>query len=237
MKLNINSKAVVAHTNRLKKLHRSALPNAIRNTLNEAALDVKKNTMPTLAKNKFTQRQPNFFKANSKVDFAKGYNINSMKATVGFIEQSLKGSNNYAVKDLEQQEEGGSIQKKSFIPLKQARQGNSNNKLVRSNARLSSIKKITNVKNSNVRNKKQAFVKSAIEAGVGGFLLSGKTLWKINGFKRNGKINKTAMYNFKKGRNIHVRPTNFMKKASIESAEKMETMFIKQANKQIERLK
>lgn len=236
MQLNINNNAVVAYTNKLEKIHKSALPVAIRETLNSAAFDVKKNTMPDVAKKTFINRSPNFFKANSKVEKASGFNIASMKATVGFFSNDLKGSNNYAVKDLEQQEDGGSINKKSFIPLKTARSGNSNNKLVKPNARLSAINKIIDVRKSKEKNKRQAFIKSAIAAGNNGFVLSGKTLWKINSFKRNGKINKTALYNFKKGRSINVKPTEFMKTASLESGQKMEMEFIRQAEKQIQRL-
>lgn len=236
MQLNINSNAVVVYTNTLEKMHKSALPVAIRETLNSAAFDVKKNTMPESVKRSFIERTPTFFKANSKVEKASGFNVNSMQATVGFFSNNLKGSNNYAIKDLEQQEDGGSINKKSFIPLKTARSGNSNNKLVKPNARLSTINKIIDVRKSKEKNKRQAFVKSAIAAGNNGFVLSGKILWKINSFKRNGKIIKTALYNFKKGRKINVKPTAFMKTASIESATKMETMFIQQAEKQVKRL-
>jgi len=62
-----------------------------------------------------------------------------MRATIGMVEASLKGSHNYSVKDLEQQELGGAIDKRSFIPLKGGRIGNSFGKNVRANARLSSI--------------------------------------------------------------------------------------------------
>jgi hypothetical protein len=237
MRLNINRNAVVSHTNRLEKLHKSALPNAVRSTLNNAVYDVKTKTMPASADKTFTNRQKNFFKANSRFEKATGFNVDSMKATVGFIEGGLKGGNNYAVKDLEEQEDGGTINRKAFIPLKSARIGKSAGSVVRANARLSNIKKIINTKSNRSASKKQAFAKSAIAAGPGGFVLSGKTLWKINSFKRNGKINKTALYNFKKSRSVNVKGTNFMRKASLETAGKMERDFIKEANRQIAKLK
>lgn len=236
MQLNINSDGVVKWTAKLEKLHRSALPVAIREALNSAAFNTKQKTMPDEAEKSFVNRSKNFFKANSRVEKATGFNVRQMKSTAGFISTNLKGGNNYAVKDLEQQENGGNIERKSFVPLKEARQGNSMKKLVKSNARLSNINKIVDVRKISTRNKRKAFRLAAIEAGKGGFVLSGKKLWKINLVKRNNKINKTALYNFKKGRSINVKPTNFMKKASIESTLQLENYYIREAQKQIKRL-
>jgi hypothetical protein len=139
LKININSDAVVAHTNRLEKMHRSALPVAIRGTLNDAAFDTKTRTMPKSA-NQFKKRSPNFFKANSKFEKAVGFDVNSMKSIVGFYENKLTSkSTNYSVKDLEQQEHGGTIKKKSLIAMRPAR---SNNKLVRPAFRLNNLNKL-----------------------------------------------------------------------------------------------
>ena len=80
MKLNIKSDAIVKHVNTLEKMHKSALPLVIRQTLNSAAFDVKKVTMPKEASANFDKRNPNFFKANSKVDQAKGFNISSIRS-------------------------------------------------------------------------------------------------------------------------------------------------------------
>ncbi len=251
MKLNINSNAVVNQTNRLEKLHRSALPVAIRETLNNAAFDVKKNTMPKTAK-EFKKRQPNFFKANSKVEKANGFDTKSMKAVVGFFENNLVGKN-YAVKDLEQQEKGGEIKKKSFIAQKGGRVGN---KMVRQNLRLNNLKGKTFVKTSsfgknNQGNRisglslKQQFIRAAIYAetkfGKDAFVLGGKgkggsrTLSLINGIRKGRfgiEVSRTPIYNVKKGRAISVKATNFMKRASFESGSKMDSFYIAQAQKQ-----
>ena len=50
MILNVNTDAVVALTNKLEKLHRSAFPVAVRSTLNSAAFDMKKDTILKSAK-------------------------------------------------------------------------------------------------------------------------------------------------------------------------------------------
>lgn len=237
MKLNINTDAAVRFTNELEKMHKKHLPSAVRGALNDAVYDVKTNTMPKTADKTFTNRQPNFFKANSRFENAKGFDLKSMKATVGFVEGGLKGGNNYSVKDLEQQEDGGVINRKSFIPLIAARVGNSPNKPVRANARLSAINKIIDVRNITAKTKQGRFVKAVVQAGKGGFVLSGKTLWKIDSFKKvKGKTvyKKTALYTFRKGRKVSVGSTNFMKKSSIESAKNLDDYYIKQAKRQIE---
>lgn len=212
--LNINSDDLNAHANRLRKMHKSALPNAIRETLSKAALNVKQQTMPKTAKKEFTNRTPNFFKANSSVDFAKGYDVNQMRATVGFIDSKLKNkATNYAIKDLEQQEYGGAIKGRSFIPMDEARTGKSHSKNVKKINRLETVikredpidvNKVTNhIRASTIasglsrRNgKKQAYIKAALvakklhgdEAYVLGNAKNGKrTLSRINSITTDAK--------------------------------------------------
>lgn len=240
MTLDINTDGVKVYSEELKKLHRSALPVAIRNTINGAAFDVKQNTMPRTSGDTFVNRQSNFFKANSRVDMAKGFDINSMQAVVGFTENGLKGGNNFAVKNLEQQEYGGTINSKSFIPLETARAGN-NATPVRPRNRLSAINNVVNSAKGRVKgkNKKERFVKSAIYAGVGGYVIGNFTkqqLFRITSIrKKKGSIviKKTPIYSFEEDRSVNVKETSFMREASIQSAKKMESIYIKQAGKQI----
>ena len=263
MSITINHIAITEQIARLKTLHRSALPLAIRGTLNDAVYNVKTTTMPNTAK-VFKKRAPNFFKANSKFEKATGFNTKTMKATVGFYENKLvDASKNYAVKDLEEQELGGKINKKSFIAQKGARMGN---KQVRNDMRRSRLKQATFIstqssgkvgKNGTARNLslKQQFIRAAIYAeskfGKDAFVLGGlnkngsRTLSLINEMRFGGKytkgkynfeMNRTAIYNVKKGRSINVKSTHFMKKASLESASKMVSFFNKQAEKQFARL-
>lgn len=233
------------HTNRLRELHKSGLPVAIRETLNSAAFDVKKNTMPLSAKKSFIERQPTFFKANSKVDKATGFNTSTMKATVGFFSNNLKGSNNYAVKDLEQQENSGRIGGKSFIPLPTARKGGTINGLVKPNNRLKKIRErgIINAKNSKGKNIKEKFIKAAVAAGKGGYVISGKNkiLFRVDSYysdfkSKKTKLKVTPLYTFKRKRSIRVKSTNFMKSASLQSANKMNKYYLAEAEKQIKRL-
>lgn len=240
MFLNINSDATVVHTNRLEKLHKSALPSAIRNALNKAAFNTKQVTMPESADKVFIKRQPNFFKANSRVEMATGFDVNTMKSTVGFISESLRGANNFAVRELEQQEYGGDIPRRTFIPLDEAR-GGSSTSLVRPSNRLSNIKGLLD-SNNGVGSKKARFVKAAFKAGRGGFVIGNfgkKKLYRIDSIsKSTGKLNlKTkGLYSFDKGRSVKVGGTGFMRTASLTSANQMDRFYIAEANRQIQRL-
>lgn len=243
MFLNINTDAVVKYTNTLEKMHRSALPSAIRGTLNKAVYDVKTVEMPKESKLDFVNRKENFFKANSKFENANGWRVDSMASTVGFFENKLANANtNYSVKDLEQQEHGGTIKKKQFIATESARSGKTNSGLVRPNARLKKIRKIIDTKHIQGVSDKQKFARAVSMAGVGGFVLSkwkGKEiLWRVNSKNRteDGQYKLTALYIYKRGRSIHVNATDFMRKSSFKTAFKMEGFYIKEAERQIAKL-
>lgn len=247
MQLNINSDAAVTHTNRLEKFSRSALPNAIRATLNSAAFDVKKNTMPESAAEEFTLRAPSFFKANSRVEMAKGFNVDDMKATVGFVPKGGPGSD-HAVEELEQQEYGGEIDARSFIAMDTARIGGSNDKRVRPVSRLGSIKKIYNSNTMEGKTPKAKFIHAANKAGVGGYVIGNNTkkiLYRVvalggdfNGSVKSGTTVKLQpLFSFDQGRSVTVKETGFMRSASMESAGRLDEYFVNEATKQLEKIK
>ena len=238
--IRVNADELVAFTNRLENLHKSALPNAVRGTLNRLAFDVKQKTMPDSVASTFTIRRPNFFKANSRVMMADGWNIMSMRSEVGFTTANLTGVNNYAVSDLEQQERGGKIDGKSFIPMAPAR-GGGMSKPVRPGNRLSSLKKIVNASHI-AGNRKQAFVKAVKKAGPGGYVLGNgesKVLWRINSISLRGgnvRVKKTALYSYRKNRSVTVKATSFMQTASTQSVKKVTYIYIAEAKRQLARL-
>lgn len=238
--LNINTDEVVRWTNKLEKMHRSALPLAIRGSLNSAAFDVKQKTMPSTSK-VFTNRSKNFFKANSSVLRAKGFKAKSMQAMVGFTSARLKGGDNFAIKDLEQQERGGKIGGKSFIPSDDAR-GGSNTKVVKPRNRLSRINNIIDARKVKGTSDGSKFHMAASRAGKGGFVLAkfkGKmNLWRVNSSNKtkSGQWKLTHLYTVDKGRKVSVSGTGFMRIASLKSGSKIESFYIKEAKKQIKRL-
>lgn len=243
LQLNINTDAAVIFTNTLEKMHKSVLPVAIRTALNSAAFDMKKKTLLNSASAAFENRSSNFFKAFSKVDMAKGFDVKSMAATVGFVEQGLKGENNYAVKDLQQQEEGGRIAGKTFIALNAARKGNSWTGAVAARNRISKIQNIINSRNAKGVNDKQKFIKSVFFAGRGGYVMAdfkgNQILYRVNSLNRTneGGFKLTALYSTQKGRSVKVKRTHFAQKAALTSAQSIEQFYIQEAKKQIERLK
>lgn len=240
--VNIDARAAVVFTNKLEKLHKSALPNAIRNTLNRAAFDVKMNTMPASAEKNFVKRKPNLFKANNKVFMAQGWDVNTMRATVAFTPQSA-AYNNFAVRELEEQENSGVIGNRSFVPLPTSRSNNTNSGQVLPSNRLSVIKKIVDSSNSSGRSKKEQFIKAALYAGRGGFVIGNtgsKTLFKITSVKRDGQstiIKKTPLYSFAKGRSVRItKATHFMRTASFKTSNEIYKFYQQESTRQLNRL-
>ena len=233
--INMDAHEVAVHVNRLEKMHKSALPNAIRGTLNSMAFDVKKNTMPKEAQRAFINRDRNFFKAKSRVKTARGWNVDRMASVVGFV------GNSQSVEDLEAQERGGIIKGRAFIPVSQARTGRTINRKVARRNQLRRIKKVVNVSDAKGRTAGDKFVKSAVHVGVGGYLLRGEQLLRVKQMKRNNRskwtIKTELLYTYRKGRVVRVRPTNFMQRATDVTAKKGNSIFIKEAERQFHRLK
>ena len=256
IKVDVNSDGLVWYSNQLEKMHQSAFPNAVRGTLNGLAFDVKKTTMPKEA-SKFTNRNKTFFKANSRVDKAKGFDVNRMESTVGFIAKSGT-KNNKAVEELEQQEFGGVIKDRELIPLKIARIGKSGDRKVNSKNRLSALPKVTDksvfdAKKNKSKSKKQRYIRTIIAAKKSKnsttYILGNpytkkgirqQTLSRIDVFGSNLKtrkliVERTPLYSYSKNRLVKIKPTNFMKRASYESGLNINEIFRKEAQRQYER--
>ena len=246
--VDINCSSVIEFMNKLERVRKSALPNACRNTLNIVALNVKQHTMIEESDKVFKKRKPTFFNATSKVEFASGKDICTMKSVVGFIAPTNKKEAGHATKDLEEQEHGGDIDKRAFIAADGGRTAKGN---VKANLLMSVIKnEIWNSNNSNLTDKssKSRFVVSALYAKMyNGFLLSNKTfkngnklLYKVLAIHKleGGKIDieLKTVYIVKGKRKAHVKATHFMKKASEESVSKINNVYKEQAEKELNRI-
>lgn len=240
--LNINTDAVVAYTNRLEKLRKSDLPIAIRNALSNAAFETKTKSLLKISSSIFTNRKKTFFKAKSKFQRASGFDIGKMKATVGMVDLRRSG-NDHAVRNLEQQEHGGKIGGKSFIPTDKARGGNPSKPVAPRN-RISRIpiRNIIRTRKSKGKDKDQRFIRSAIMAkrkfGTRAYILTSRILFRINSLsfsKRSGKLRLkiTPLYSFKRGRSVNVTATNFMRKSSMIQAKRLDIFYINEAKKRI----
>ena len=90
-----------------------------------------------------------------------------------------------------------------------------------------------------------AFIKSAILAknkfGSRALVLSRTMLFRIDNIanKRSGrlKLKLTPLYSFRKGRGVRVKPTGFMRKATLIQANKLDILFKKEAEKRIKKAK
>lgn len=235
--LDINSDAVVVFANKLEKLSSTAFPNVVRKTLNDTALDVKKFTLPKSAAQSFETRQPNFFRSQSRVIFASGRSVNSMAATVGMMDSGLRGgSTNYAVKNLQKQEHGGSIGGRSLIPTDAARVTGSRKRKVKAKNRIGRITKIVRAK----ENTRGAWIKAAVAAGEGGLIHGSfsSVVWRIKRIVRGSggiRVKVEPVYSFEKGRSVNVNATGFSERAAFWSAKKLPVTFVKLAQKRFQR--
>lgn len=243
-KIDINSDAFVFFTEKLERLPKTVLPKAVKETLNAMALDLKKNTMPKSANRNFVNREKNFFKANSKINFAKGSDISFMSAEIGFLSQTSK-KNKQAVEDLTQQEKGGTIGGRKYIPTKNARISKNSSKKISKKNRLKEIGIRNIVRSSDVLGKSrgQKFVHAVFLAGRGGFVQSKlkngvKMVWRVNSLNRTkkGQFKLTAMYIVNDSKTIKVnRATHFMKNASEETHKIAPKLFTREAKNRFER--
>jgi hypothetical protein len=85
LSIDINSKELVAYTNKLEKLHKSALPVAVRQTLNDLAFDLKTNSLPQKFQSQFkNHRRKNVIKSHSGVQKSKNtFDISQMESEAG----------------------------------------------------------------------------------------------------------------------------------------------------------
>ena len=235
----ITNNEISQYTAALYDLHRSGIPVAVRATLNRAAFDVKQNTMPHETDMAFIKRKPTFFKATSSVNPASGLQTGSMRSEVGFIAPGNVKESGHATKDLEEQEEGGDIDKRAFIATKQSRSARGNVKDAFTMAKIKRL--IINSRNARGKTDGEQFIKSAIYAGVGGFVIGTNTnaagnraLLRIQSVKRVGSdtvVKTKQVYSVKGKRKAHVKATHFMATAADESAGKMNGYFIEEAEK------
>jgi len=244
--LNVNSNDAVVMADKLERLHKSAFPLAVRGALNKAAFNTKQKTLLNTTSKTFTNRNKTFFKANSRVFKAGGWDVKTMVAEVGMTPNRLRSGNEWAIKELEQQEKGGTIGGRSMIPIDEgARIGKSYNRNVRKRYRISDINRVVDAKDSRGKNNKEKFVKASIHAGKGGFVLSAdekvgkRILYEIRGIKRTGngtKIKFNPIYSYKEGRKVRVKATHFMERSGLISGKHMAKYFNQEGKRQINRL-
>ena len=121
MLLKINSDSLVNFTYSLSKMHRAALPNAVRFTLTDIAKDVKIRTLQKHSNRQFDVSKPTFFKRYSGYEPAKGFDIKTMSSKAGMIKGNPPNAKSRATTDIGEQQHAGNVKNKSYIPAKNMR--------------------------------------------------------------------------------------------------------------------
>lgn len=244
IELDINTDAMVVYSRKLEQLSRSALPVAVRMTLNDAAFDVKQKTLQESAKKNFIQRAPTFFKVFSGVNKASGFNINSMKAEVGMTANGNQTAQT-AVAHMQQQEIGGAI-KDGLDYLKAARSGSNRRRVKKGNYFDKSNLVRGAFKRPNA-SAKSRFVAAAIVALQTGKLMkfksaAGKTLFarvismsSSLSKKKFGRLQIKTQILYEDRQTVHIKATHFSREAAMITQKKMPDMYYKNAKKQFER--
>ncbi len=234
-KFDVNTDAAIELTAKLEKLHRSAFPSAVRNTLNDAALKTK-SLVPKVAAQKFTTRQKTFFRSFSTVDRAKGFDLKSMRATVGINGAKSKGKK--VAEGLEKQEFGGSIQGRKLIPMDNSRTSGSHSKgVAKANKfgtnRGSTAKKRMSTGKGSRGSRFISKIMAAKKAGnkvvtiIGG---GGRgTMYRILNSKRlasgKSKLTIRAIYHYRNTKTSRVTPKPFMEPSAKLASRKMNEMY------------
>lgn len=230
---DVNNDAVIALTAKLERLNKSAFPSAVRNTLNNAAFETKKN-IPKVAATKFVTRQKSFFRKFSIVDKAGGFNVNAMAATTG-INKSLDPE---LAKNLEAQETGGSVQGRKLVPHDHARTSKSQAKRVSSRNYINKVKahnanKAFRAHRGTRSSKFIAAVMSTAKAGKRHMLLSSGSrgmVYEVNSISSNRRTRKIKfklkkLYAVRNTKTHRVSASGFMRKSGEMAAKNMNKNF------------
>lgn len=230
---DVNTDSAIQLSAKLEKLHRSAFPSAVRNTLNNAAFDTKKN-IPKVSKKIFITRQSAFFKRFSTVRKANGFNINNMVSTVG-----INSTIDKQVSDnLVSQEFGGKVNGKKLVPHDNSRVGRSLKKRVSKNNRFNKVKihdasrAFRSAKGSR-GSKFIAAVMSTAKSGKPHMMIKSGGKGMVYELKSVSQSRKTRKVNFKikklysvRSNNSHnVKSTKFMTRSANIAARKMDSFY------------
>lgn len=246
MKIDINADGMIALTAKLERLNKSALPLAIRSTLNDCAFEMKKTNILSSAKLNMTVRNPTVFKKFTGVKRATGMNIRTMVAEVGFIpKEGVKGGK--VPEGMEHNEFGGTDADGWMYMLK-SRTSGSSKRLVRRNARYNKGKVLKFGRNSNIKSKakeKVDFMFKSYESFThkmpfdfttkkGRFLVQATSFTK--GSDGNSKVKLDFLMRGRSKFKATAKATHFNQEAAIKTSKQIEGFYKKNAEYQINKI-
>lgn len=226
-------KNIIDYSHKLSKMHKSALPNTVRFTLNDLAKDVKTKTLQEESKEQFEVRKPTFFKRYSGFQQAGGYNIARMKSTVGMVKGA--DSKSVASTQIGEQQTAGTVENKSYLPSEN----------MRTSKGLVKKKYLDEIKKRPIKTNGKNYAKNWAKAKKSGRTLlvvkNGRGVVVVSTRKLKRKTNNLQtrlIASYKKNRNIDLTTKKpFLNNAAIKSGQKMEMFYIRNAKRQIERLR
>lgn len=228
MILDINTDEIVQFTNKLERMHRSALPNAVRTTLNEAAFSMKgvkgkQGLVKKYGDATFDERTKNFTSIMTRVDKAKGWEIDKMQSSAGIASLPNKDK---AAQGLATQESGGTMAyERPFFPMDTARKGANKNATVAEKNKLIAIQNA--VKVDGIGNK-QALYKAAFSSSYVIYEKNRTTLFRVLSVSR-GKIELYPLYRYREAFKPKVNQHLFIQPAGKEAGKNINNYFIKAA--------
>ncbi len=206
---NVNMNEFIRLTAKLERLHRSAFPTAVRNTLNDAAFQAKKQT-PKTAAQKLIIRRKGFINAFTIVDKAQGWNVNKMVARTGV--NSNKSGGKRTAEGLSKQETGGTLKSRKLIPHKKGRTSGSYEKTIKKKNQFKNIK----IGRAGKKGVSTKYV--LIKKGTRG------TVFEVTKTKGNNRLKQ--VYNYRGNQNSAVKRTSFIR-SSAQIASKQIPMYYK----------
>lgn len=240
---NVNNDEVIGLTAKLERLNKSAYPSAVRNTLNRAAFETKKQIPKTAAK-KFVTRQKTFFKRFSTVRKADGWDVNKMVSTVGINPTK----NRQLAENLESQEFGGVVNAKKLIPHDDARVSKSQSKRVSARNRLNkvNIHDGTRAFKGHRGTRKSKFVAAVMSTAKSGkkhmMLKTGTTgmVYEVTSVSQNIKSKKVnfkikKLYSVRSKKSHNVKSSGFMIESASKVAKNMDKFFVENAEFQFKK--
>jgi hypothetical protein len=208
---DINSDELVRYTNKLEKLHKSALPIAVRSTLNNLAFKGRSSSIRKFKKNFIDRTSDRFIRSHNIANKSKNtFNINEMETSFG-IEKGKSRSGD----KLEIQEKGGTIPGRD-IPIDTVRVGG---------ARKAKIKR--SLYKKLYKNKKRGIIYKSGESKIF------KTKDRLLRVKRGSKWDTLYVFN----RDVKLKSKPFISFGGKEAAKHIEKFYVKNAIKRIEKYK
>lgn len=240
--LEFKSNKLIDFSYKLSRLHRTALPNAVRFTLNDSAKDMKFRTIKKHAAKQFDVKKRSFFsKFSGYQSVKKGvWNISKMYTIAGMI----KDPNNKSIAstEIKEQQYAGLLENKTYMPSSGSYGKQRTSRGLVKSSYLNERKK-TPIKAEkgnkfflNARKAKESNRPLLIRKNNKGILVKVNRIRKVKGVKFKKEVITTPIASYRKEGKLNLKKARpFINDAAIESGKLLNINFQKHAKQQIDR--